>query len=124
MAPKPTNWGRWLKMLGGGALVCVGGPALTMYLAPTDEELFQKYNPDLQRKSLEKRVERQQEFDDFVNRLKKYSKSSKPIWVVQKEDEERQRQAKLQESLKIADEVKARREAMRKEAGLSPESTR
>ena len=49
-----------------------------MYLAPTDEELFQKYNPDLQRKSLEKRVERQQEFDDFVNRLKKYSKSSKP----------------------------------------------
>ena len=46
------------------------------------------------------------------------------VWVVQKEDEERQRQAKLQESLKIADEVKARREAMRKEAGLSPESTR
>lgn len=46
------------------------------------------------------------------------------VWVVQKEDEERQRQAKLQESLKIADEVKARREAMRKEAGLSPEPTR
>ena len=49
-----------------------------MYLAPTDEELFQKYNPDLQRKSLERRVERQQEFDDFVNKLKQYSKSDKP----------------------------------------------
>jgi hypothetical protein len=45
---------------------------------PTDEELFQKYNPELQKRSLERRVERQQEFDDFVTRLKEYSKSDKP----------------------------------------------
>lgn len=56
----------------------MGGPALTYYLTPTEEELFQKYNPDLQRKSLEKRAERQQEFDDFVTKLKEYSKSDKP----------------------------------------------
>jgi hypothetical protein len=45
---------------------------------PTDEELFQKYNPELQKRSLERRVERQQEFDDFVTKLKEYSKSDKP----------------------------------------------
>ena len=56
----------------------MGGPALTWYLTPTDEELFKKYNPDLQRKSLERRFERQQEFDDFVTKLKEYSKSDKP----------------------------------------------
>lgn len=38
----------------------------------------QRYNPELQRRSLENRQERQQEFDDFVCRLKEYSKSNKP----------------------------------------------
>lgn len=48
------------------------------YVQPTEEELFQKYNPELQKRSLENRAQREQEFDDFVNRLKKYSKSDKP----------------------------------------------
>ena len=61
-----------------GGAICVGGPALVRYLQPTDEELFQKYNPELQKRSLERRVERQQEFDDFVTKLKEYSKSDKP----------------------------------------------
>lgn len=61
-----------------GAVICVGGPALTYYLTPTEEELFKKYNPDLQRKSLERRAERQEEFDHFVTKLKEYSKSDKP----------------------------------------------
>jgi hypothetical protein len=56
----------------------IGGPALTMWLTPTDEELFQKYNPELQKRSLERRYERQKEFDDFVTKLKEYSKSDKP----------------------------------------------
>lgn len=58
-------------------MVCVGGPALTFWLQPTDEELFQRYNPELQKKSLERRYERQKDFDDFVTRLKEYSKSDK-----------------------------------------------
>jgi hypothetical protein len=37
-----------------------------------------KYNPDLQKRSLENRIERQQDFDDFVGKLKEYSKSDKP----------------------------------------------
>jgi hypothetical protein len=49
-----------------------------MWVQPTDEELFKKYNPELQKKSLERRYEKQKEFDDFVVRLKEYSKSDKP----------------------------------------------
>lgn len=49
-----------------------------MWLTPTEEELRAKYNPELRKKSLENQEERQQEFDDFVTRLKHYSKSDKP----------------------------------------------
>lgn len=48
-----------------------------MWLSPTPEELRAKYNPDLRKRSLEQGHEREQEFDDFVNRLKQYSKSDK-----------------------------------------------
>lgn len=61
-----------------GGAICVGGPALVYYVSPTEEELFKKYNPDLQKKSLERRGERQQEFDEFVTKLKEFSKSDKP----------------------------------------------
>jgi len=58
-------------------LLSVGGPAFTFWLVPTEEELFKKYNPDLQKKSLENRQQKQEEFDYFVNKLKEYSKSDK-----------------------------------------------
>lgn len=35
------------------------------------------YNPELQKKSLERRYERQQDFDDFVTQLKEHSRSDK-----------------------------------------------
>jgi pyruvate/2-oxoacid:ferredoxin oxidoreductase beta subunit len=118
----------------GGAM-CVGGPAFVMWVSPTDEELFQKYSPELKKKSLERRYERQKEFDDFVGKLKEYSKSDKPsefpalqqtlgyadmftVWFEQKEAQRREKEAKIQEGLKIAEEVKARKEEMRKAAGL------
>jgi hypothetical protein len=56
----------------------VGGPAFVLWVSPTDEELFQKYSPELKKKSLERRFERETEFDDFVGKLKEYSKSDKP----------------------------------------------
>lgn len=71
------------RIISGGA-ICVGGPAFTRWVQPTDEELFQKYNPELQKRSLERRVERQQEFDDFVTKLKEYSKSDKPSTFLKK----------------------------------------
>ena len=49
-----------------------------MWLTPTEEELFSRYNPELQRRSLENREQKQEEFDNFVRRLKEYSKSDKP----------------------------------------------
>ncbi|KAK0613058.1 hypothetical protein B0T17DRAFT_498579 [Bombardia bombarda] len=121
-AKKPTNWWLWAKMLSGGAAVCIGGPAFTTWVTPTDEELFKKYNPDLQKKSLERRYERQKEFDDFVNKLKDYSKSDRPIWVVQAEEEQKAREAKVLESIKAAEEIKARKEEVRRQAGLSTSS--
>ncbi|KAL1892888.1 Assembly factor cbp4 [Sporothrix stenoceras] len=120
-AKKPTNYKLWAKMLVGGAIMCVGGPMLTVYVMPTDEELFQRYNPELQKRSLERREERQAEFNEWLQNLKRQSQSNKPIWTVQKEEAEAARQAKLQETLRLAEEAKAQREAMRKEAGLSPE---
>ncbi|KAM5346893.1 hypothetical protein ACJ41O_009898 [Fusarium nematophilum] len=78
-AKKPSaKWWLWTKVLIGGAVVAVGGPAFTMWLTPTEEELRSRYNPELRKKSLENREEKQQEFDDFVTRLKEYSKSDKP----------------------------------------------
>lgn len=49
-----------------------------MWVQPTDEELFERYNPELQKRSLEGRYERQKNFDDFVTKLKEFSKSDKP----------------------------------------------
>ncbi|KAI1328633.1 CBP4-domain-containing protein [Xylariaceae sp. FL0255] len=109
---------KYLKMLGAGGAVCIGGPAFVMWVQPTDEELFQRYNPELQKKSLERRYEKQKDFDDFVTRLKEYSKSEKPIWTVQEEAIRKHREESLRQDFQNAEEAKARQEALRKEAGL------
>lgn len=177
-----------------GGVTCVGGPAFVMWVQPTEEELFKRYNPDLQKKSLERRYERQKEFDDFVVQLKEHAKSDKhstslfilhlwpsfnpfflpllpplppllsshvpislslslslfeilkgrarerrgkghkddggltgggrgvvgckTVWTVQEEAARGYKEARAQEDSNKADEAKARREAMRKEAGL------
>ena len=48
-----------------------------MKLTPTEEELFEKYNPDLKKRSLANRERREQEFDDFVSTIKEAAKSDK-----------------------------------------------
>lgn len=60
-----------------GVVICVGGPVLVEKLRPTDEELFKRYNPDLQKRSLEEGDRRAREFDEYVGRLKEWSKSDK-----------------------------------------------
>ncbi|KAK1758651.1 Assembly factor cbp-4 [Echria macrotheca] len=125
MVKKPVNWWLWTKMLVVGGVVCVGGPAVTMWLTPTDEELFKKYNPELQKRSLDRRYERQKEFDDFVTKLKEQSKSSKPIWHVQKEAEDKARKERIAEKSEAMAAERAlqqeRQKEMRREAGLSTE---
>ncbi len=91
-----------------GAIVSIGGPALVYYVSPTDEELFKvprsfspqissclyvfwvtrwlifvicvnkKFDPELQKRSLENREGRQEDFNKFVRNLKEYSRSDKP----------------------------------------------
>ncbi|KAI1212554.1 CBP4-domain-containing protein [Annulohypoxylon truncatum] len=119
MAARSGRLGTWLKMLAAGGVMCIGGPALVMWVQPTEEELFKKYNPDLQKKSLERRYERQKDFDDFVVQLKEYSKSDKPIWTVQEEALRKRKEDMLRQDFLNAKEAEARKEAMRKETGLS-----
>lgn len=69
---------RELTFYSSGIGVSVGGPMLTYWVVPTEDELRSRYNPDLLKKSIEGREERQQEFDEFVRKLKEYSKSDKP----------------------------------------------
>lgn len=51
---------------------------LINYVQPTEEELFKKYNPELQKRSLEGRDQRLKEANEFIDRIKEYSKSDKP----------------------------------------------
>ncbi|KAL7620990.1 Assembly factor cbp4 [Parahypoxylon ruwenzoriense] len=119
MAAQSGRLGTWLKMLAVGGVVCIGGPAFVLWVQPTDEELFKKYNPDLQKKSLERRYERQKEFDDFVNQLKEDSKSNKSIWVVQEENARKRNAEMLRQNFLDAKEANERKETMRRESGLS-----
>ncbi|KAG5953642.1 hypothetical protein E4U58_000331 [Claviceps cyperi] len=105
-------------MIVAGIGISVGGPLLTMRLMPTEDELRSRYNPDLLKKSTEEREERQEEFDVFVNRLKEYSRSDKPIWTVMMEEEERQKKAVLGAARAQQREADAQKEQMRREAGL------
>ncbi len=103
-------------------------------MVPSEEELFLKYNPELQKRSLENRYQKQKDFDDFVNRLKEYSKSDKPIWEVQaqaeklKKKEEKRRRAlglkpgeeeKIGEGpeMKLANELLKQKQKLREDTG-------
>ena len=48
------------------------------YITPSEEEIFKRYSPELQKRSLETREQRLKEAEEFVNKLKEYSKSDKP----------------------------------------------
>ncbi|CCU75248.1 putative assembly factor cbp4 [Blumeria hordei DH14] len=111
---KPINWKMLGKMTAAGLICCIGGPALVMYVSPTPEELFSRYNPDLQKRALESREKRQQEFDDFVMKLREYSKSDRPIWLVAEDAAKKDRESKLEGMKKLREEKM--REAEEQEA--------
>jgi len=83
----------------------IGGPLFTMWLTPTEEELFLRYNPELQKRSLENRAKKQEDFNEFVSRLKEMSKSDKPIWEEQAIfEKERKRAGNLKPGKKESEE--------------------
>lgn len=110
--------------------MCIGGPALIVYVSPTEEELFkaccavsirdlqanqvQRYNPELQKRSLENRAQKQQDANNFVNQLKEYSKRDKPIWAVAAEEEAKARENSAEEQRKIAEEIQKRRDEIKR----------
>ncbi|RPB27506.1 assembly factor cbp4 [Terfezia boudieri ATCC MYA-4762] len=94
-----------LKMAVGGLAVLIGGPALTWYVMPSEEELFKRYNPDLQRRALSERPARLQAHADFMHKLSEYSKSDKPIWTVAAEEQAREK-AEIEAGRKRAMEEK------------------
>ena len=86
------------------------------YVQISCANIEQKYNPDLQKRSLENREQKQQDFDNFVTKLKEYSKSDKPIWVAAAEDEARQRANRAKEQQRIAQDIQRRREKIKDES--------
>lgn len=105
----------WLKMLGAGVVMCVGGPALVQYLRPSDEELIKRYNPELRKRSEEQGEQKAREFDDFVTKLKEWSKSDKSIWIAAQEQADQQRADHEARTAHEKEEAKIQREEMRKE---------
>ncbi|KAL8653207.1 MAG: hypothetical protein Q9210_002234 [Variospora velana] len=105
--------GMWVKMAAAFAVFSIGGPALIYYVQPTDEELFKRYNPELQRRSLENRKERQENFDNFVTKLKEYSRSDRPIWEAAALDEAQRKANAAEEQQRLASELQKRREEIK-----------
>ena len=48
------------------------------YVSPDEEELRSRYNPELKKKSLENRDEKLEAHQEFVEKMREFSKSDKP----------------------------------------------
>ena len=87
-----------------------------MYLVtPAEGELFKRFSPELQQYNLENRDRRQREYEDFVTKLKEYSKSDKPIWEAAAEAQEKARQELLRRQQQEERERGEMRRGMREE---------
>ncbi|GAM39922.1 hypothetical protein TCE0_034f11861 [Talaromyces pinophilus] len=113
--------GKWLKMLTVGAVVAVGGPLFVQSIRPTDEELFSRYSPDLKKAALENRDRQEKEYNEYVNKLKEWSKSDKSIWFAVKEEEAARLKGQapststVSTSTRSKEEERIQREEMRRE---------
>ncbi|KAI0999770.1 hypothetical protein K3495_g8427 [Podosphaera aphanis] len=116
MAPKkPINWKMYGKMAAVCLTCCIGGPALVMYVTPTPEELISRYNPDLKKRALENREQREKDFDSFVLKLREYSKNDKPIWLVTADAEMKEKESTLEAIRKQREERVREAEEIEKE---------
>ncbi|KAL8943062.1 MAG: hypothetical protein Q9211_001115 [Gyalolechia sp. 1 TL-2023] len=79
-----------------------------------DKDDRRRYNPELQKKSLENRKGKQQDFDNFVNKLKEYSKSDKPIWEAAAADEAQTRANSLEDQRRQEAEIRKRRDEIKR----------
>ena len=85
------------------------------YVVPAEGELFKRFSPELQKHNLENRERRQRDYEDFVSKLKEYSKSDKPIWEAAAEAQEKARQELVRRQLEDKEGEARMREEMRRE---------
>lgn len=103
----------WFKIISSSAILCIGGPALVMWVQPTPEELFSRFNPDLQARALANKDNIERDYDDFVCKLKEFSKSDKPIWIAAAEAEQKEKEDARREILGVKEELERRRGELR-----------
>ncbi|KAK5089894.1 Assembly factor cbp4 [Lithohypha guttulata] len=75
-----SRGGMYTKMAAVFLGFSIGGPAIMYYVTPSEGELFKRFNPELQKRNLELRGEREKNYKDFAQKMIEYSKSDKPIW--------------------------------------------
>ncbi|KAL7268107.1 Assembly factor cbp4 [Rhizina undulata] len=108
------------KMIAASALCVIGGPALVYYVQPEPDELFKKYNPELQKRALAQREQRLKDHEEFLDRLKEYSKSDKHIWVVAAEKEKELRREVAEERKRIREEMERQKREIIEEQKRGP----
>ncbi|RPA81471.1 hypothetical protein BJ508DRAFT_361846 [Ascobolus immersus RN42] len=79
----------YIKMAVAGTVLIVGGPALTRSIMPDPDKLFERYNPELQKRVIENRPKVEKEYQEFLDDLKEVSRSDKTLWEAAKDISER-----------------------------------
>lgn len=86
------------------------------YVTPSEGELFSRFSPELQASNLANRARRQRDHEDFVGKLKEYSKSDKPIWEAAAEAQRREREEGMRREAAERAEVERRKGEVREAA--------
>ena len=95
-----------------------------MWVQPTSEELFSRFTPEIQARTLAERGRAEEDFQDFINKIKEYSKSDKPIWIAAADEEDKDKrhaQAQLPEVVKL---IQLRREELREDRRREEEANK
>ena len=74
------------------------------YVTPAEGELFKRFNPELQKRNIELRSQREENYKDFASKMIEYSKSDKPIWIAEEESRQRVREEILARERKEKEE--------------------
>jgi len=77
---------------------------------PDPDELFKRYNSELQQKALFRRKQQLKDHAIYVAKLREYSKSEKPLWITIAEEEKKQEIAAFSEHRRIREEIEKQNE--------------
>jgi len=109
----------WAKVIAGMGAIGVAAPALLWKALPTDEDFKAKYPEDYQPQVLKERQKNVEAIEIYLNQIKEYSKDSRNIWIVMKEEQEKARREYAREDAQrqkvAAEELAARRAEIRRE---------